>query len=115
MRAVIIREAGDVSKLELTDVSLSDPGPNQVRLKIAGCGVCYRDLVDRMGGYPFMRRPITTGHEFAGTITSVGPNVSEWRAGDRVAVTHRPPCGDCANCKAGEETRCLGSPVMYGL
>jgi D-arabinose 1-dehydrogenase-like Zn-dependent alcohol dehydrogenase len=115
MRAIVIREPGDVSKLELSDVKLSEPGPKQVKLKVAGCGVCYRDLVDRMGGYPFMRRPVTTGHEFAGTITAVGSDVGEWRVGDRVAVTHRPPCGDCVACKSGEETRCIGSPLMYGL
>lgn len=115
MRAIVIREPGDVSKLDLTEVSLGQPGPKQVKLKIAACGVCYRDLVDRMGGYPFMRRPVTTGHEFAGTITAVGSDVGEWKVGDRVAVTHRPACGDCVACKSGGETRCIGSPLMYGL
>jgi D-arabinose 1-dehydrogenase-like Zn-dependent alcohol dehydrogenase len=115
MRAVVIKEPGDVSKLQLDEVPLSSPSATQVSLKIAACGVCYRDIVDRLGGYPFMRRPVTTGHEFAGTVTAVGSAVSEWKPGDRVAVVHRAPCGDCAACKSGEETRCLTSPVMYGL
>jgi len=115
MRAIQIREPGDVSKLELTDVTIAPPSASQVKVRIAACGVCYRDIVDRQGGYPFMRRPVTTGHEFAGTITAVGGSVGEWRVGDRVAVTHRPPCGDCPQCAAGEETRCIGSPLMYGL
>src|SRR5258706_7759822 len=62
-----------------------------------------------------MRRPIVTGHEFAGTVEAVGPGVDDFAVGDRVAATHRPSCGECAACLAGHELRCEASLVSYGL
>jgi acryloyl-coenzyme A reductase len=62
-----------------------------------------------------MRRPIITGHEFSGEIVEVGAAVGDWKVGDRIATTHRPPCGACPACLSDQETRCLGSPITYGL
>jgi acryloyl-coenzyme A reductase len=112
MRAVVIR---DVGKIEVTEWAAPTAGAGQVIVRVAACGVCHRDLVDRDGKYPFMRRPVVTGHELAGTVRAVGEGVREFAVGDRVAAVHRAPCGSCANCAGGEETRCLGSPVSYGL
>src|SRR5581483_7905522 len=84
-------------------------------LRVAACGVCYRDLLDRQGKYPFMKRPVITGHEMAGEIVELGAEVAGWQLGDRVAVIHRAPCGACEPCRAGRETHCMGSPVSYGL
>jgi D-arabinose 1-dehydrogenase-like Zn-dependent alcohol dehydrogenase len=113
MRAAVIREIGS---LELVD-DWAEPkaGPGQVVVRVAACGVCYRDLIDRAGGYPFMRRPVVTGHEAAGTVEAVGAGVREFAVGDRVATGLRAPCGACAACAAGEEVRCQASPVMYGI
>lgn len=115
MRAIVIREPGGPEQLELTDWPIKDPGPGQVRARVTACGVCYRDIVDRLGKYPFMRRPVVTGHEIAGIVEAVGPGVTAFAIGDRVASTHRPPCGDCESCTRGDEARCSQSPVMYGL
>src|SRR5438105_8039060 len=115
MKAVVIREPGGPERLELSDVEPAPLGTGQVRLKIAACGVCYRDLLDREGKYPFMKRPVVTGHEMAGEIVEVGEGVSGWQRGDRVAVTHRAPCGACEQCRSRRETHCLGSPISYGL
>lgn len=114
MRAVVIREPGGPDKLELADWPVAAPGPGQLRVRVAACGVCFRDIVDRRGGYPFMRRPIVTGHEWAGTVSAVGPDVRDFAVGDRVATTHRPSCGDCGPCRAGDDARCLRSPASYG-
>jgi D-arabinose 1-dehydrogenase-like Zn-dependent alcohol dehydrogenase len=113
MRAAVIREIGS---LELVD-DWAEPkaGPGQVVVRVAACGVCHRDLIDRAGGYPFMRRPIVTGHEVAGTVEAVGEGVRELAVGDRVANGLRAPCGACAACAAGDEVRCQQSPVMYGI
>lgn len=112
MRAVVVREVG---QLEVTEWKTPTAGAGQLVVRVAGCGVCYRDLIDRDGKYPWMVRPIVTGHELAGTVTSVGAGVSDFAVGDRVAATHRAPCGECPACRSGEETRCVGSPVSYGI
>jgi acryloyl-coenzyme A reductase len=104
-----------LDKLELADLAVPEPGAGQVRVKIAGCGVCYRDLLDREGKYPFMKRPIVTGHEFAGTIVAVGSGVDGFARGDRVATTHRPVCGECQACQTQDETHCLQSVASYGM
>lgn len=112
MRAVVVR---DIGKLEASDWPDPTAGAGQGVVRVAACGVCYRDLIDRDGKYPFMRRPIVSGHELAGVIEEVGDGVRDFRVGDRVVAIHRAPCGACDACRAGNETRCLGSPVMYGL
>jgi len=115
MRAIVIREPGGLDKLELTELPSLTAAAGQVRVRVRGCGVCYRDLLDREGKYPFMRRPVITGHEWAGEIVEVGAGVRDWQLGDRVATTHRPACGECARCLAGDETHCLQSVASYGL
>lgn len=113
MRAAVIREVGSIELVDNWDEPKA--GPGQVMVKVAACGVCYRDLVDRDGGYAFMRRPVVTGHEIAGTVEAVGDGVREFAVGDRVACGLRAPCGECAACRAGDEVRCQASPVMYGI
>src|SRR5258706_4148353 len=115
MKAIQIREPGGLERLELVDVPLPEPGAGQVRVRVAACGVCYRDVLDREGKYQSMRRPIITGHEFAGEIVARGPGATAFAVGDRVASTHRPACGECDQCRAGDETYCQRSPVSYGL
>jgi D-arabinose 1-dehydrogenase-like Zn-dependent alcohol dehydrogenase len=114
MRGMVIREPGGLEKLEWTELPSPVAGPGQVVVKVAACGVCYRDLLDREGKYAFMKRPVVTGHEFGGEVISVGEGV-DLRVGDRVVTTHRPSCGSCEACLRGEETHCLQSPVSYGL
>jgi D-arabinose 1-dehydrogenase-like Zn-dependent alcohol dehydrogenase len=115
MRAIVIREAGGIEKLSSEEWPSPTVGTGQVRLRVRGCGVCYRDLLDREGKYPFMKRPVVTGHELAGEIVEVGPGGEGFVVGDRVAATHRPACGACARCQAGDEAACIGSPISYGL
>ncbi|MGZ3441771.1 MAG: zinc-binding dehydrogenase [Polyangia bacterium] len=113
MRAAVIRDVGSIELVD--DWPAPTAGPGQVVVRVAACGVCYRDLIDRDGKYPFLRRPVVTGHELAGTVEAVGASVRGFAVGERVAAVHRAPCGACAPCQAGEETRCAASPVMYGV
>ncbi|HZS42109.1 MAG TPA: alcohol dehydrogenase catalytic domain-containing protein [Polyangia bacterium] len=115
MKAIVIREAGGPERLELADWPSPQPGAGQVLVRVAACGVCYRDLLDREGKYPFMKRPVVTGHEWAGEIVAIGAGVRQFAAGDRVATTHRPACGECAPCRAGDETHCQTAMASYGL
>jgi D-arabinose 1-dehydrogenase-like Zn-dependent alcohol dehydrogenase len=113
MRAAVIREVGSIELVD--DWAEPKAGPGQVVVRVAACGVCYRDLIDRDGGYPFMRRPLVTGHEIAGTIEAVGDGVREFAVGERVATGLRAGCGQCAACAAGDEVRCPASAVLYGI
>ncbi len=115
MRAIQIQEPGGLEQLRLVELPSPEPGAGQVRVRVAACGVCYRDLIDREGKYPFMRRPVVTGHEWAGEIVAVGPDVRDFSVGDRVAATHRPACGQCPACAAGDDTLCQNSVATYGI
>jgi acryloyl-coenzyme A reductase len=91
------------------------PVGDQVLVRVEACGVCHRDLLDRTGRFPFMQLPVTPGHEAAGTVLAVGPDVTEWKVGDRVATMHRDACGGCASCLAGETSVCQNALAVLGI
>ncbi|HYW52056.1 MAG TPA: NAD(P)-dependent alcohol dehydrogenase [Gemmatimonadaceae bacterium] len=83
------------------------PGPNDVQIEIAYCGVCHSDLHqarDEWGGAIF---PMVPGHEIVGTVTAVGSDVKKFKVGDRAGVGCMVrSCGTCANCADDEEQYC---------
>lgn len=86
-----------------------DPGPHDVHIEIAYCGVCHSDLHqvrDEWGGSQF---PLVPGHEIVGKVARVGTSVSRFKAGDIVGVgCFVDSCRECASCKNGEEQYCDG-------
>lgn len=82
-------------QFEIRDNPVDQPSPDQVLIKIAACGVCGTDLhvADRMA--PDWQ---LFGHEMSGTVIAVGANVTQFNAGDRVALNTASPCGKCAAC-----------------
>lgn len=92
-----------------------EPSGNQVVVEVDACGVCHRDLIDRGGGIPFMTLPITLGHEAVGRVLAVGPDVTRWQVGDRVATLHRDSCGACERCREGEDTLCQNGFHALGI
>jgi D-arabinose 1-dehydrogenase-like Zn-dependent alcohol dehydrogenase len=95
----------------------SPPAPvrDQVVIAVEACGVCHRDIIDRAGRFPFIRVPITPGHEAVGRVVAVGPDVTEWKIGDRVATMHRDACRDCDACAIGETSLCARAAAVFGL
>ena len=91
------------------------PTGDQVVVEVEACGVCHRDLIDRGGGIPFMTVPITLGHEAAGRVLAIGPDVTRWQPGDRVATLHRDSCGTCDRCREGEDTLCQNGFHVLGI
>lgn len=89
-----------------------EPGPEEVLVTVAACGVCASDLHVVQGVTPAGHLPIVLGHEAAGTITAVGADVSQWQPGDRVLVPAGRPCGRCAMCLAGRDNLCTDSAVL---
>ncbi|WP_020661106.1 S-(hydroxymethyl)mycothiol dehydrogenase [Amycolatopsis benzoatilytica] len=104
VRGVIARSQG--SPVELTDIVIPDPGPGEVVVAVAACGVCHTDLTYREGGindqFPFL-----LGHEAAGTVESVGAGVDSVRPGDFVILNWRAVCGQCRACKRGRPQYCF--------
>jgi L-iditol 2-dehydrogenase len=80
-----------------------EPGPGEVVCEVIACGVCASDVTD---WYIRPRLPAVLGHELAGTVSAVGAGVSSVAVGDRVAVHHHAPCGECRRCRRGHETLC---------
>ncbi|MEU1984528.1 S-(hydroxymethyl)mycothiol dehydrogenase [Nocardia sp. NPDC019395] len=104
VRGVIARKPG--APVELTDIVVPDPGPGEVVVSVAACGVCHTDLTYREGGindeFPFL-----LGHEAAGTIDSVGAGVDSVAVGDFVVLNWRAVCGSCRACKRGRPQYCF--------
>ena len=112
MRAVVVEETGPPSVLRVADIAAREPGPNEVRIAVDACGVCFHDVVVRNGTF---RRgvgmPVILGHEVAGRIDKFGASVRGssigLSVGDRVATTtYSHVCGCCRHCRGGHETSC---------
>jgi S-(hydroxymethyl)glutathione dehydrogenase/alcohol dehydrogenase len=103
VRAAVLHAVG--SPLVVGDLVLPEPGPGQVRVRIAAAGVCHSDLSLARGT---LRQPVPAvlGHEAAGTVVSVGPDVTTCSPGDRVVLCWAPPCGTCWYCSEGEAWLC---------
>ncbi|UGY94780.1 S-(hydroxymethyl)mycothiol dehydrogenase [Streptomyces gobiensis] len=105
-RAVVAVKKG--APVEVLPVLVPDPGPGEVLIDVQACGVCHTDLHYREGavhdGFPFL-----LGHEAAGVVTAVGPEVTEPLPGDFVVLAWRAPCGTCRSCRRGRPWYCFNS------
>lgn len=98
-------QVGDDRRLAVVDRPLAAPGPGEVELEVAYCGICGSDLHFRDVPELFPSGTIP-GHELSGRITALGAGVEDWRTGDRVSVLPFAQCGECEACLAGEEQVC---------
>jgi alcohol dehydrogenase, propanol-preferring len=94
--------------LEIQEVSVPTPGPDQVLVRIEASGLCHTDIHAAQGDWPVKPTPpFTPGHEGVGTIAAVGANATMWSIGDRVAIPWLGyACGRCEYCITGRETLC---------
>lgn len=100
--------------LTVEDVPVPEPGPGEVRVQVAGCGVCHTDLHYVDHGTPtFKPPPIILGHEIAGTVDALGEGVTRFTVGDRVLIVAVTSCGSCEACRTGRENICENSG-MFG-
>ena len=88
---------------------------DQVLIEVEACGVCHRDLIERAGRFPFLRLPITPGHEVAGRVLEVGSRVTGFEPGDRAGTLHRDHCGACTSCVAGHTSLCASASWVFGI
>jgi L-iditol 2-dehydrogenase len=115
----------DYNKIEMREVPVPEPGAHEVLCKIKAIAICGSDPEVINGhhqkkGWP-PAFPFIIGHEWSGVIVALGPGVTEFKVGDRVAGEAHKGCGCCANCMKGRYTLCLnyGKPETghrhYGL
>jgi S-(hydroxymethyl)mycothiol dehydrogenase len=106
VRGVIARAKGEPVSIET--IVIPDPGPGEVVVDIQACGVCHTDLHYREGGigdeFPYL-----LGHEAAGVVESVGPDVTEVEPGDFVILNWRAVCGECRACRRGRPWYCFAT------
>lgn len=100
------------SKLELVDFPEPTPAPDEVVIRIHACGICGSDIHGWDGSTGRRRMPLIMGHEAAGEIVATGPQVSTWRAGDRVTFDSTISCGRCRFCASGQINLCENRRVV---
>ncbi|MGD3107016.1 zinc-dependent alcohol dehydrogenase family protein [Streptomyces sp. YGL11-2] len=102
MKAAVISAPGEV---EIATVDDPAPGPREVVVQVAACGLCGTDLHILQGEFaPSL--PVVPGHEFAGTVVATGSAVTELAEGDRVAVDPSLYCYECHYCRTGRNNLC---------
>lgn len=97
----------DEKSLRIEDVPTPEPGPGEVRVKVAACGICHTDLhyLDH-GVSTFKEPPMILGHEISGIIDAMGSAVSGIGLGDHIIIPAVLTCGQCENCRRGRENIC---------
>ena len=94
--------------VSVVTIVVPDPGPGEAVVRVQACGVCHTDLHYREGGindeFPFL-----LGHEAAGVVEAVGPDVTTVAPGDFVVLNWRAVCGDCRSCRRGRPQYCFAT------
>ena len=112
MHAMVLKKIG--TALEWTELADPQPGPGEIRVKVAACGVCRTDLHVVDGELPNPQVPIIPGHEVVGRIDALGAGVEGLRVGERVGLPWLGhTCGVCPYCVGGQENLC-DRPVFTG-
>jgi propanol-preferring alcohol dehydrogenase len=105
MQAMVLHAIG--ADLQWTERPDRQPGPGQIRVQVAACGVCRTDLHVVDGDLPDPVLPIVPGHEVVGRIDALGPGVTQLRLGERVGLPWLGhTCGTCAYCIGHQENLC---------
>jgi alcohol dehydrogenase (nicotinoprotein) len=91
---------------EIADLQLDDPKAHEVRVQLMAAGLCHSD--DHITtGDARVRLPVVGGHEGAGIVESVGPDVRRVKPGDRIVCSYIPACGACRPCSTGHQNMCV--------
>ena len=111
MRAGVYLKPGRVA---LAERPLPEPGPGEVRVRITACGLCGTDLHLVHSPRPIVAPGSTMGHEMAGLVDALGPEVDGLDSGEPVVVEPLATCGDCDPCREGRDSICRDLE-LYGL
>jgi S-(hydroxymethyl)glutathione dehydrogenase / alcohol dehydrogenase len=111
MKAAVLTAPGQ--PLAIETLSIANPGPHEVLVRTAACGLCHSDLHFIEGTYPHAL-PCVPGHEAAGIVEAVGSEVRTVKVGDAVVTCLSAFCGHCEFCVTGRMSLCLGADTRRG-
>jgi len=96
------------SPFELIEREVPQPGRGQVRVRVLACGICHSDQLVKENLWPGIQFPRAPGHEVAGVIDEIGPEVIDWQPGQRIGIGwHGGQCGRCLPCRRGDFANCI--------
>jgi S-(hydroxymethyl)glutathione dehydrogenase/alcohol dehydrogenase len=105
IRAAVLEDFGQ--PLVVQEIALDDPGPGEVLVRLAACGVCHTDMYTASGADPSGYAPTVLGHEGAGVVEAVGQGVTSVAPGDHVITLFSPQCRECLHCRSDKTNLCL--------
>ncbi len=109
MKALLLSQ---YNQLDVADLPAPVPGPEEILVRVAACGICGSDVHGYDGTSGRRIPPIVMGHEAAGTVAATGPGVSRFKTGDRVTFDSTVYCGQCEFCLAGDINLCNNRQVI---
>jgi len=114
-KGALLWEPGTNSGWSVEEIEIDAPKRREVMVKLAASGVCHSDQHLDDGVIPLPWAPVLGGHEGAGVVTEVGPEVDNLDVGDHVVLSFLPSCGKCKMCVSGRSNMCeLGAGVLAG-
>ena len=113
IRAAVLEEFG--RPLAVQDVDLAEPKAGEALVRLVACGVCHTDLYTASGADPTGYAPCVLGHEGAGIVEAVGPDIRFVQPGDHVVTLFAPECGECVHCLSPKTNRCVAIRDQQGL
>lgn len=103
-RAAVLHHPGEHLRIET--ITVAPPGPGEALVEIAASGLCHTDTTTFDGGNPSCVYPAVLGHEGAGRVIEIGPEVTSLQPGDHVIPLYGPECGTCKMCLSGRTNLC---------
>jgi S-(hydroxymethyl)glutathione dehydrogenase / alcohol dehydrogenase len=105
IRAAVLEEFA--KPLAVQEIELAAPGPSEVLVRLAACGVCHTDMYTASGADPSGYAPAVLGHEGAGVVEAIGEGVTSLAPGDHVVTLFSPQCRACVHCVSDKTNICL--------
>jgi S-(hydroxymethyl)glutathione dehydrogenase / alcohol dehydrogenase len=113
MRAAVLEEFG--KPLVVQELDLAEPNTGEVLVRLEACGVCHTDMYTASGADPSGYAPAVLGHEGAGVVDAVGPDVTDLAVGDHVVTLFSPQCRECEHCRSDRTNLCLAIREQQNL
>jgi alcohol dehydrogenase, propanol-preferring len=105
MKAAVLHKVG--APLVIEDVPVPECGPAEILIKVKACGVCHTDVHLAAGEWRMHKLPLILGHEAVGVVEQIGPDVTDFKAGDRAGIPWiYSTCGKCEYCTSDREALC---------